>query len=47
MSERVSVIGRSERASETEIEKEGKLDLASTDDNLGTGSPIGMNRTAF
>lgn len=43
------MIERSERASETEIEieKGEKLDLASTDDNSRTGSPIGMNRTAF
>lgn len=47
MSERVSVIEKSERASETEIKKGEKLDFASTDDNFRTGSPIGMNRTAF
>lgn len=47
MSERASVIERSERANETEIEKGEKLDFASIDDNSGIGSPIGMNRTAF
>lgn len=47
VSERASVIERSERANETEIEKGEKLDFASIDDNSGIGSPIGMNRTAF